>query len=117
ASAALEPTRAFFGATLADGSATSFDRATVAAVVGWSAGAALTGNPTPIQEELSAIQPAFAVIMFGTNDTYAGGQQKFEKALLADVDALLAAGVVPIMSTIPPRGDDPSANGLVPEMD
>jgi hypothetical protein len=115
ASAALEPTRAFFTQTLADGSKTSFDRATLAAVVGWSAGAALTGSPSPIAQEVSAIAPAFAVIMFGTNDTYPGGAQKFERSLLADVDALLALGVVPLMSTIPPRGDSAVDNALVPE--
>lgn len=113
---ALDPTRAFFAATLADATSSSYDRATKAAVVGWSAGAALSGDPTPIEAEVAEIAPGFAVIMFGTNDTYAGGQRTFERNLLADVDALLALGVVPLMSTIPPRGDSATANELVPEM-
>jgi hypothetical protein len=112
----LEPTRAFFAETKADSTHTSFDRPTLAAAVGWSAKAALTGSPNPIEKEVDAIQPAFAVIMFGTNETYPTGVHPFEHNLLADVDALLGLGVVPLMSTIPPRGDDPVANALVPEM-
>ncbi|MFO0612663.1 MAG: SGNH/GDSL hydrolase family protein [Polyangiaceae bacterium] len=116
AHAALDPSRAFFATTLADAVDSSYDRATQAAVVGWSAGAANKGDPTPIEQEVAAILPGFAVIMFGTNDTYAGGQLTFERNLLADVDALLALGVVPLMSTIPPRGDSAAMNELVPEM-
>ncbi len=112
----LEPSRAYFDEAIVDGTHSSFNRPTVAAVVGWSAKALLTGNPTPLDQETQAIDPAFAVIMFGTNDTYETGVHPFEHAMLADIDAVLAHGVVPLMSTIPPRGDSSTANALVPEM-
>lgn len=113
---ALEPSRAWFSEQLADASHTSFNRTTLAAVVGWSAKALLTGAPTPLDQEFDAIQPAFAVIMFGTNDTYETGVHPFERNLMADIDAVLARGAVPLMSTIPPRGDSAAADALVPEM-
>ncbi|MSP60279.1 MAG: SGNH/GDSL hydrolase family protein [Myxococcales bacterium] len=114
--AALEPSRAWWKKTSADGVHTSFDRASLAAVVGWSAGKPLQGNPSPLEQEVAAIKPAFAVVMLGTNDTYVQGIYPFEKNLLAVVDGLLARGVVPLVSTIPPRGDTLEANALVPEM-
>jgi hypothetical protein len=54
--------------------------------------------------------------MFGTNDTSATGFFAFERNLRADIDALLGLGVVPLVSTIPPRGDSTAADALVPEM-
>ena len=113
---ALEPTRTWFNQTAVSGSNTSFDRTSLSATVGWSAGAAITGSPTPIQQEATAINPAFAVVMFGTNDTSATGFWTFEKNLRGVVDQLLGLGVVPLLSTIPPRGDSTAMNALVPEM-
>jgi len=99
-----------------DGTRSSFNRVTQAAVVGWSAKALLAGSPTPLDQEFTAIKPAFAVIMFGTNDTYPTGVHAFEHNLMADIDAVLQRGAVPLMSTIPPRGDSAEADALVPEM-
>jgi hypothetical protein len=112
----FEPTRAFFNAKLVDASKTSFNRTSLAATVGWGARHALAGDPTPIAQEVAAIKPAFAVMMFGTNDTAETNVIPFERALRADVDALLALGVVPLLSSIPPRADAAWANALVPEM-
>ncbi|MDI1450494.1 SGNH/GDSL hydrolase family protein [Polyangium sp. 6x1] len=116
ASAALEPTRAFFGKDLADGAKTSFERTTLAAKVGWSSGAVLAGDPSPIDQELAAITPAFAVVLLGTNDTYPQGVEPFAGNLLGVVDALAAAGVVPLLTTLPQRDDTDEARALVPEM-
>lgn len=113
--AALEPTRAFFAKTKV-GSVTSFNRATLAAGVGWSAAKTISGTPSFVEQEVAAIQPTFAVLMLGTNDTYATGVDPFERNLRKNVDLLLAMKVLPIVSTIPQRADKPDAAALVPEM-
>jgi hypothetical protein len=114
--AALEPTRAFFAARTVDGTRNSFNRTSLAATVGWSAGKALEGSPNPLEQEVAAIDAGFALVMFGTNDTYPQGVMPFGRNLLGVVDELLTLGVVPILSTIPPRADSASADALVPEM-
>ncbi len=116
AHAALEPTRAFFRATLADATRTSFDRTSLAATVGWGAGKTIAGDPSPIEQEVDAIRPAFAVVLLGTNDTYPAGVHPFERNMRGVVDALLGLGVLPILTTIPPRSDTVEAAELVPEM-
>jgi GDSL-like Lipase/Acylhydrolase family len=114
--AALEPTRAFFAATLADATRTSYDRTTLAAKVGWTAGAVLSGTPSPLEQEIAAIKPGFAVVMLGTNDTTPQGIEPFCRNLLRVVDASVALGVVPLLTTIPERADSAEAAALVPEM-
>jgi len=112
----LEPSRQFFKQTLADATKSSFDRASLAAVVGWNTNDPLAGTPpVPLDQEIAAIDPAFAVVMMGTNDTEAIGVQNFERNLGKLVDAILAAKIVPLVSTIPPRSD-PTANAVVPDM-
>jgi GDSL-like Lipase/Acylhydrolase family len=111
-----EPTRQYFAATDLGGT-TSFDRVSLAAGVGWHATTELV-SPSPLTQELDAIQPGFAVMMLGTNDTdpsNANFLYAFESNLTADVDALLSRGVVPLLSSIPPRGDDATINAAVPE--
>jgi len=116
AESGLEPSRAYFDRVIVDGTATSFNRDSICAQDGWNAGTALAGSPSPLAQEVAAIDPAFAVVMYGTNDTYAGGQFAFEKNLRGVIDTLLGSGVIPILSTIPPRGDSTAMNDLVPEM-
>jgi hypothetical protein len=112
----LDPARQFFKKTLADGTRTSFDRTTLAAVVGWSTLKPATGSPSPIEQEVAAIKPAWALVMLGTNDTYATGVQPFDRALRTVVDELEGLKVAPILTTIPPRSDSATATALVPEM-
>ncbi len=93
----------------------SFTRRSRATGVGWSAAqvlAPMTQPPgecpapasTPLACELLLIRPAVALVMFGTNEAYAGsGPESFRAALGAVVDALLEAGVIPLVSTIPPQ--------------
>jgi hypothetical protein len=116
AHAALASTLAFFGAQRADEQRTSYDRITEAATVGWLAGNVLAGGTSPLARELAAVKPAFAVIMLGTNDNRPGGIEPFAKDLAEVVDRTLAAGVVPLLSTIPPRADSPAAAARVPEI-
>jgi hypothetical protein len=113
---ALGATLEFFRKTKADDTKVSFDRTSLAAAVGWGAFKTVEGSPTPIQQEVAAISPAFAVVLLGTNDTYEQGVVGFDRNLLKVVDQLLSLGVVPLMTTIPPRADKAEANALVPEM-
>jgi hypothetical protein len=101
---ALEPARSFFH---------GFARESAAAKVGWHAVQTLGA---PIREEVSVMHPAFAVLMVGTNDTRQTPPADFERYLAQNVDSLIAHGVVPIVSTIPPRGDGDAVERLVPEM-
>lgn len=114
--AALEPTRQFFRKTLADGTRTSFDRLTLAATVGWGTSKPIADDPSPIEDEVAAIKPAFAVVMLGTNDTYETGVTSFERNLGLVVDALVKEKVAPVLTTIPQRTDTAVAAALLPEM-
>ena len=48
-----------------------YRRVSLAATVGWSAWAAVAGNPSPLAREYDAARPRYATIMFGTNDIQA----------------------------------------------
>lgn len=117
--AALQPTLDYLLAGDAAGS-TPFDRDSLAVKGGKTAAWCLDGAPSPLNAEIAAIAPFTAVVMFGTNDSgyfapdtakmlrwYAGGM--FELT-----DRLLAAGVLPILMTIPPRTNKPALGQLVP---
>ncbi len=53
--------------------------------------------------ELQAIQPAFAIVMIGTNDVSRTPLAVYRRELNAVVGTTEAAGVVPVLSTLPPR--------------
>ncbi|MEO7097465.1 MAG: SGNH/GDSL hydrolase family protein, partial [Polyangiales bacterium] len=93
-----------------------FDRTSLSATVGWGAAKTIAGDPSPIAQEIMVIHPALAVVMLGTNDTYPTGVDPFERNLRANVDKLLAFGVLPIVTTIPQRSDTAEAIALLPEM-
>jgi lysophospholipase L1-like esterase len=92
----------------------AFSRVSLAAGVGWTAATALAG---PLDKELEAISPRYAVVMFGTNDLVArtGDLFSFARSLFAITDRLIAKGAVPILSTIPPRNDSVLADARVAE--
>lgn len=85
-----------------------------AAVDGWSASAPLAGSPSALATELAAIEPAFATVLFGTNDIERNNIDGYAGDMTALVDALLDAGVIPILSTMPPRDDSTTADAQVP---
>jgi len=100
------------------GIANSFSRDTLAAANGWTAAEPLTRftNPlsacpspdnNPLRCEFRLIKPAIALIEFGTNDLEANDPVGFRKNLNAVVQETMIDGVVPVLSTIPPRLDDP----------
>jgi len=91
----------------------SWARTSLAAHRGWAAFRALAGEPSPIDRELAAANPAFATVMFGTNDIGFASIDRYGNNLLDITDVLLARGVVPILSTIPARGDDKAADAWV----
>jgi hypothetical protein len=101
------------------GSATPWDRDSEAAEVGRTASWALDGNPSPVEQELAALEPAFAVVQYGTNDmqmgsTYLSAIWSYGSSMLDLVDLLLDAGVIPLLVTIPPRDDLAEADAWVP---
>jgi hypothetical protein len=92
----------------------SFARDSEAAAVGWSAHLVLRGAPSHLAEEVRATNPRFALVMFGSNDVELGRIARFGTRMTALVDRLLEWGVVPVLSTIPRRNDDPEADREVP---
>jgi hypothetical protein len=96
------------------GGVTPFERESLAAVVGWSARSAIAGAPNPIAQELSAIQPRFATVMYGTNDIQSRKLFEYADHMVQIVDQLTGAGVIPIVTTIPPRDDSADADAWVP---
>lgn len=97
-----------------DASGTSpFARDSLAAKVGGTARWSLESTPSLLSQELTAISPAFAFIMFGTNDVGIFDVFDFSDDMLGLIDATLSQSVLPIMSTIPPRDDSELANESV----
>jgi len=111
--ASLASTVKHFNLALSGGT-TPFNRTSLAATVGWSAWAPIKGSPSPLDKELAAISPRLAVVMYGSNDIQAKNIRSYADNMLDLVDRLLKAGVVPLMSTIPPRLDATWANKEVP---
>ena len=105
---------AFYRAgTVPDGGATScFERDSEAALSGMAAAWATEGSPSPLELEIEATQALYAVVMYGSNDIgwynppphdYVYQLTEYERALHAIVDQLLAAGIIPILTTMPVR--------------
>jgi GDSL-like Lipase/Acylhydrolase family len=117
----LQATRDYF-VTTPVGAMTSFDRDSDAVEVGRTAWWAITGTPSPLDSEMTAVNPSAAVVMFGTNDIGWFGDdhestlQWYYENYLTLVDTLVGAGIVPILSTIPPRDDSASHDAWVPAL-
>ena len=114
----LQPGLDHFLAGDAEGD-TPFDRTTLAAKVGMSAGWAISGSPSPVEQEIAAIDPAFALIAYGANDmqlgtTYRSASYGYADNLLTLVDDLLDQGIVPVVSGTPQRLDRDDAYLWVP---
>ena len=93
---------------------TPFDRPTEAAVSGRSAVWAITGNPSPLEREIAAINPGFALINYGTNDMQRGTTPSsalppFYSNFTQLVDQTIDAGIVPIITGLNPRTDSITA--------
>ncbi len=108
ANAPLQPTLDAFR----DGG--TFNRTSLSATVGWSAFSALQGAPTPLEQELSANDPRYGVVMFGSNDVELMNIDRYGRDMFTITDQLIDAGVVPLLTSFPPRDDKPSADAVVP---
>jgi GDSL-like Lipase/Acylhydrolase family len=99
-----------------------FTRVSLAASVGKSAVWALAGDPSPVEQEIAAANPRYAFVNYGTNDMGLGAS--FDRSLVAFhenlsrlLDHLEDAGIVPLISGLNPRADDPSYAAWVPTFD
>ncbi len=91
-----------------------FVRVSECATIGWSANAPLAGDPAPLEIEHAAIGPRFAAVMYGTNDVGFRTIDAFARDLDRIAELLLDWGTIPLMTTIPPRDDDPLVDARVP---
>ncbi len=96
------------------GGAPPYSRVSLAATVGWAAFQALAGSPTPIDNEVAATHPAFATVMFGTNDIGYNQIDRYARNLATIADTLISQGIIPVFSSFPPRDDDANADLQVP---
>jgi len=110
----LAEAAAYFRTVKATASESSYARDSLAVEVGQNAEWATTGSPSPLEREVAAVRPGVALVMFGSNDVgcYGCGLADAEMASIyfgnmrRIVDGLLARGVVPVVSSMPPRSDD-----------
>ncbi len=110
----LAMTVAYFMAGNAAGTS-PFARTSFAAKGGTTASDVMSGSPSPLVKELTAITPRIEILMFGTNeDRYGYTLDAFGSQLWTVVDASIARGVVPVMSTIPANTGYPEADARVP---
>lgn len=92
-----------------------FQRDSLAAANGWTTADVIAGSPSPLDQELAAVHPRYAIMMLGMNDARLGRTvDAFGTDLWRAVDHMIAAGTVPIMSTIPAILSDSAANARVP---
>lgn len=92
-----------------------FRRESEAARVGWSSYSPLQGGSNAaLFRELRSVFPRFALVMFGTNDLEGNRIDRYAAYMWSIVDHLTERGVVPILSTILPRGDSAQRDSLVP---
>jgi hypothetical protein len=91
----------------------SWSRPSLATRVGAFANWATAGNPSPMDREIAALNPRYAVVMFGSNDIgawslpypLADQLEQYEGHMRAIATELLAQGVVPLFTTMPPDND------------
>ncbi len=118
---ALQNAHAYFRGGDAAG-ATPFDRKSVATKGGQTAAWALAPAPvqSPLEQEIAAISPAVAVVMFGTNDMgwYPNSMgtmfRWYGGNMVTLVDELIGQGIVPVLVSIPARTNDPFLGLWVP---
>jgi lysophospholipase L1-like esterase len=112
--AEVGPTIAYFSTVALDGGRNSFNRQSLCATAGWLVENALAGDPdSPVRHELDAIQPAWAVVMYGTNDLDHIDVDTYRADLSQLLDIVESYDVVAVMTTIPPRLDTAAAGALV----
>ncbi len=104
---ALRPTVEFFRRGRAGGRRDPFRRQSLAAHKGWSLRHGLTGRPSRIIQELRATRARYALVLFGGNDVQARNPRRFGEQLEKVLESIVGRGVVPVLGSTSPRGDDP----------
>lgn len=99
-----------------------FGRKSQAAAGGFNAASVLDSlwaNPefceageTPLSCELRLMNPAVALIMFGTNDVYYLDEAQFDYFLRSVLVETIANGTLPVLSTFPLRPEFPEKTGV-----
>jgi hypothetical protein len=69
----------------------------------------------PLECEYRLAKPSVALIMFGTNDSGGMPIAEFQRNLQRIVQISIDMGVIPVLSTIPPKHYNPATDGRVPE--
>ncbi|MFO0603772.1 MAG: SGNH/GDSL hydrolase family protein [Polyangiales bacterium] len=115
AHAYLQPTVTYFSRTrFADGT-NSLNRASSCAMGGWVAAYALAMDPmSALRNEMDYTRPAYAIVMYGTNDLDRIAPEEFTRDMTRILDIIESYGSVPVMSTIPDRLDRAEAGARVP---
>lgn len=108
----LQPVIDYFSSTAARTS-NSFANESLAANNGWTTQTVLDPNAanrtvcsiteSPLVCEYRNVRPAVALIMLGSNDIVAVPQEVYRANLAMIVQTSIEMGVVPVLSTIPPR--------------
>jgi lysophospholipase L1-like esterase len=95
--------------------ANSFANQSLAAGGGWSASTllepqsankAVCDNDAPLVCEYRIVKPAVALIMVGTNDSGSGSAEQFAGNVRQIVQISIDMGVIPVLSTLPPKRID-----------
>jgi hypothetical protein len=105
--------------------ANPFAAASVAARNGWSTESVLSpglADPnvcrpgeTPLECEYRLVRPSVALIMFGTNDSGGMPSATFSANMSRIVQISIDMGVIPVLSTVPPKHYNPATDGRVAE--
>lgn len=105
--------------------ANPFAASSMAARNGWSTESVLNpanadpgicrAGETPLACEYRVTRPAVALIMFGTNDSGGMPTATFQANLQAIVQTSINMGVIPVLSTVPPKRYNPATDGRIIE--
>lgn len=117
--ARLEPTVRLFSrrAFSADREDNSFSHPSRAATAGWTTEDLLDGGDHgPLEQELNALHPAFAIVMIGTNDAVRTGGTTYARNLATLLDRIEAHHTVAILSTIPDEPTPPGTQAVIDQL-
>ncbi len=68
---------------------------------------------TPLHCEYRLVRPSVALIMLGTNDSGGISPDQYAANLRRIVEISIEMGVIPVLSTLPPRLDNPGSNNVI----
>ena len=96
-----------------------FERESLAAQSGRTAAWVIEGSPSPLEQELDALQPRYAFVHYGANDMEMGispatALGNFYRSMVQLVEQLEGEGVIPVLIGITHRADSPEDELWVP---